>query len=50
MQSCQNCGHESHCNTRLQRTETDYNGATYPITVCEHCRCDSCQTKEQTNG
>ena len=35
MYNCQNCGHESHCGAPYHLLETDYNGATYQIKVCD---------------
>ena len=48
--SCKNCGHDSHCGTPYHRLETDYNGASYQIKVCDHCRCNSCENKDIENG
>ncbi len=50
MHSCKNCGHDSHCGTPYHRLENDYNGASYQIKVCDHCRCNSCENKDIENG
>ena len=50
MNSCKNCGHESHCGGSHHRTEKDYDGKQYTIKVCDHCRCDSCQKKDKDYG
>ena len=42
---CNNCGNDSHCNTKLNRTEKQYKseGAKeYTIEVCRQCRCKAC--------
>ena len=45
MTYCQNCGHESHCGTTLQkplqsyRRELHYKGN---VIICAHCRCELC--------
>ena len=36
---CKNCGHESHCNTKLYK---DF-GEDKQVLVCHHCRCDVCE-------
>lgn len=42
---CNNCGNDSHCNTKLNRTEQHYEvdgGEEYEIEVCRQCRCKAC--------
>jgi hypothetical protein len=42
---CDNCGNDSHCSTKLNRTEVGYasEGAKeHDIEVCGHCRCKAC--------
>jgi len=36
---CKNCGHESHCDTKLYK---DF-GEDKQVLVCHHCRCDVCE-------
>ena len=44
MTYCNNCGHESHCKTRLTTTDEDgYTGESYEREICKHCRCDKCE-------
>jgi len=39
-QYCNNCGRKAHCGEVLKETQTDYEGRTYEIIVCVHCRCE----------
>jgi len=50
MNSCKNCGHESHCGGSHHRMEKDYNGREYSIKVCDYCRCDYCQKEDKKHG
>ena len=50
MSKCQNCGHDSHCGTNLTKDYTDGDNQIINIKVCEHCRCEACQTKDTANG
>ena len=38
-QSCQNCGHYSHCGTPLKK---EFCEGEAMIIVCPSCRCDRC--------
>ena len=43
---CNNCGGDSHCETRTTRTEQQYEvdgGKDYDIEVCGQCRCKECE-------
>jgi hypothetical protein len=42
---CENCGHESHCGTRLTKPTFD-NTASTEICVCSGCRCIECAGAE----
>lgn len=44
--SCQNCGHPSHCGNTLR--EESYSGRgdrLGVIEICRQCRCNSCEKK-----
>ena len=46
MAYCNNCGGDSHCETRATRTEHRYpseGSEAYEIEVCRECRCDTCK-------
>jgi len=43
---CDNCGCDSHCETRTTRTEHGYpseGSKQHEIEVCRECRCDACK-------
>ena len=40
---CKNCGHETHCDTKLYKDFEE----SKQVLVCHHCRCDVCE-KEYT--
>ena len=50
MNCCNNCGRYSHCGTTLYEDFKDGDNNTINIKVCEQCRCQNCQTKDNTNG
>jgi len=42
---CNNCGNDSHCDTKLNRTEKGYasEGANeHEIEMCKQCNCKAC--------
>jgi len=47
MDSCQNCGHDSHCgeakHMEVKENNTDYEP--YYIIICKQCRCKKCEIK-----
>ena len=46
LKKCNNCGGDSHCETRATRTEQQYEvdgGKEYEIEVCRECRCNACK-------
>ena len=50
MNSCKNCGHQSHCGTPMFRQHEDYDGHCYSVEICKHCRCDNCEKKDKEDG
>ena len=50
MNCCNNCGRHSHCGATLYEDFKDGDNNTINIKVCEQCRCQDCQTKDNTNG
>jgi hypothetical protein len=40
MNSCNNCGHESHCGVPCKE---EFCAGEAMILVCAHCRCDKCE-------
>ena len=47
MYKCKNCGHDSHCGTRLMKEfrRTYDHGPEGQIEVCKMCRCELCEVK-----
>ena len=44
---CINCGHESHCGTRLYKTIKNYEAeGEISVCVCHNCICTSCAKKD----
>ena len=39
VRNCKNCGHESHCDTKLYKDFEE----SKQVLVCHHCRCDLCE-------
>ena len=39
VRNCKNCGHESHCETKLYKDFEE----SKQVLVCHHCRCDVCE-------
>jgi hypothetical protein len=50
MNSCENCGHSSHCGTPYYRQHEDYDGRCYSVEICKHCRCNNCEKKDKEDG
>ena len=50
MNSCENCGHSSHCGTPYYRQHEDYDGRCYSVEICMHCRCNNCDKKDKEDG
>lgn len=45
--TCNNCGHESHCGTKLYKSIKDNTTVEYAeICVCDSCRCVNCTGKQ----
>ena len=42
MNSCQNCGHDSHCGTNCRQNHTDCDSKEVSVLCCSHCRCENC--------
>jgi len=43
--SCRNCGHGSHCGTRLtELAENAWGKRLGTIVICQSCSCDNCST------
>jgi len=42
MTYCQNCGHESHCHTPLEKEMLDGDIIPIKVVVCAKCRCENC--------
>jgi hypothetical protein len=52
MNKCQNCGHDSHCGSRLMkdyRREPYSHGIEGGIEVCRKCRCNDCTEMKESN-
>lgn len=49
METCQNCGRESHCGVDVKMQVNAHDVGIYEVLVCRHCRCKNCQPEESEN-
>ena len=47
MTHCRNCGYESHCGVEYNREERNGRGKFLGEIVCEHCRCELCDDRNE---